>query len=341
MRESKVTLAVVCCVVLLLSAYVFMFQVRVNEEAVHYRPPGKVKRVINQGENLTSEGDGPGLYFRLPYPIDDVRVFDKRVRILDGPLAETQLKDDWKAIISMYCAWHIDLPVEFEQTLGGNVERAEKRMREMIFNETSEAVASLTFNDLISTDGKMVRKNFDRLEQEVTAAVRTSAERYGLQVDDFGIRRIAIPESTTREVFNRMRAERTKVAEAYLAEGESEKRTIIAEANNKAENILSDAESEAKNIRSQGEAAEAEYYDQFAAQPELAIFLRRLEALRTIAAKAREADRPITFVLDPKTEPFSVLSRGAQEREDISENGDDEPIQDTPSSTNDSQETGN
>ena len=114
-----------------------------------------------------------------------------------------------------------------------------------------------------------------------------------------------------------MRAEREKVAESYLAEGKSRKKAIVAEAEKEAEKILADAESEAKRIRSEGEAAEAKYYDQFAQQPELAIFLRRLEALRTIAQKARESDQPITFVLDPQTEPLSVLSRGPQAREQI------------------------
>ncbi len=312
MRESKLTLAVICGVVLLLGAYVFMFQVRVNEVAVHYRPPGKVKRVINAQEELAPEKGGPGLYFRLPYPIDDVRRYDKRIRVIDGPLAQTQLKDDWQAIISMYCAWHIKSPVDFEESLGGSVKRARQRLEEIIFNETSKAVSDLTFHDLVSTDGKKVRKHFDRLERDVTEGVESSATDYGLQIDDFGVRRIAIPQSTTREVFKRMRAERKKVAQTYIDEGKSEKTAIIASAREEANKILTDARKKAKRIRSEGEAAEAKYYDQFARQPELAIFLRRLEALRTIAKKAREAGRPITFVLDPSTEPFSVLSRGAE-----------------------------
>lgn len=312
MKESKFTLVVICTVVLLLGAYVFMFQVRVNEVAVHYRPPGKVKRVINAQEELTPGEGGPGLYFRLPFPVDDVRTYDKRIRVIDGPLTQTQLKDDWQAIISMYCAWHINAPVGFEESLGGSVERARQRLRDIIYNETSKAVSNLTFHDLVSTDEEKVRQTFEGLEEKVTEGVQSAAVEYGLQVDDFGIRRIAIPESTTREVFKRMRAERQKVAQTYIDEGESQKTAIIASAREQASNILTDAKKEAKNIRSEGEAAEAKYYDRFAEQPKLAIFLRRLEALRTIARKAREAGRPITFVLDPSTEPFSVLSRGSQ-----------------------------
>jgi membrane protease subunit HflC len=326
-RESKITVAVVVAVVLLLCAYVFVFQVRVNEVAVHYRPPGNVHRVINQGSDIGEEEGGPGLYFRLPYPIDDVKWHDKRVRVLDGPLAQTQLKDDWQVIISMYCAWHIFDPVDFEETLEGSVEKARQRLQEVIYNETSKAVSALTFHDLVSTDESRVDKNFDALEEEITRGVQASIEGkdYGLRVDEFGIRRIAIPEGTTQEVFKRMRAEREKVAESYLAEGESQKKTIIAGAEKDAEKIIADAESQAKRIRSEGEAAEAKYYDQFAQQPELAIFLRRLEALRGIARKARESDQPITFVLDPQTEPLSVLSRGPQAREELGESPVEKP----------------
>jgi membrane protease subunit HflC len=321
LRESKVTVAVVVAVVLLLCAYVFVFQVRVNEVAVHYRPPGNVHRVINRGSGMGEQEGGPGLYFRLPYPIDNVKTYDKRIRVLDGPLAQTQLKDDHQIIISMYCAWHISDPVKFQETLEGSVEKARQRLRELIYNETSKAVSSLTFNDLVSTDEAQVNQNFDALEKEILSAlgVPVRDNGYGLRVNEFGIRRIAIPEETTREVFERMRAEREKVAAAYKQEGERRKKTIIAEARKEADQILADADSKAKGIRSEGEAEEAKYYDLFAEEPELAIFLRRLEALRTIARKARDADQPITFVLDPQTEPLSVLSRGPQEREELGE----------------------
>ena len=328
MRESKVTVAVIVAVVLLLCAYVFVFQVRVNEVAVHYRPPGNVLRVINRGGEIGEGKGGPGLYFRLPYPIDNIEVYDKRVRVLDGPLAQTQLKDDWQIIISMYCAWHIDDPVDFQETLEGSVERARRRLREVIYNETSKAVSALTFHDLVSTDQDRVNQNFDALENEILQGLDESVQEkgYGLRVNEFGIRRIAIPETTTQEVFKRMRAEREKVANAYIEEGKSRKKEIIAEAEEQASKIISDAESAATRIRSEGEAEEAKYYDRFAQQAELAIFLRRLEALRTIARKAREGDQPITFVLDPQTEPLSVLSRGPQEREALPGKTDEETV---------------
>ncbi len=308
MREHKITVVVVLAVIVLLALYLFVYQVRVTEVAVHYRPPGKVLKVLNAGAS-----DESGLYFRLPWPIDKLVKYDRRVRVLDGPLPQTQLRDEWQVIISMYCAWRLADPVAFEKSLRGNEREAERRLKDVILNETSKAVAKLTFRDFASTNEQDLK--FDDLEQEITREVRRAVhdKGYGMEVVAFGVRRIAIPASTTNKVFERMQAEREAVAEKYRAEGKMEKQAIIAEAQKTAKNILSDAESEAKRIRSEGEAEEAKYYGKFAEHPELAIFLRRLEALRTIAQKAREAGTPITFVLDTRTEPLAVLYRGPQE----------------------------
>ena len=314
MKESKITVGVVMAVIVLLALYVFVFQVRVTEVAVHYRPPGKVLRVLNAGPEEQS-----GLYFRLPWPIDKVVKYPRWVRMLDGPLPQTQLKDEWQVIISMYCAWRLADPVAFEKSLRGNEKEAEKRLKDVIFNETSKAVAKLSFGDLVSTNEADLK--FDQVEEEISGNVRAAVQGYGMELVAFGVRRIAIPASTTAEVFKRMEAERLAVAEKYRAEGKMEKQTIIAEAQKQAKNVLSDAESKAKLIRSEGEAEEAKYYDRFAQHPELAIFLRRLDSLRAIAQKAREAGTPITFVLDTRTEPLAALYRGPQDREEIPATG--------------------
>jgi membrane protease subunit HflC len=309
-KENKITIAIISVVFVLLIAYVFVFQVSPTEIAVQYRPPGKVLRVINRpGPDARDES---GLYFRLPFPIDQVKKYDRRVRVIDGPLAQTQLKDEWQVIISIFATWRLADAVSFEETLGGNIEQAEKHLKDVIFSETSNAVSNLTFHNLVSTDAEELQ--FDSLEQNITNAVRDSiqAKGYGIELLDFGIRRVAIPKSTTQEVFSRMEAEREQVAESFRAEGRKRNKEIIAEAEKEAAQILADAESEAKRIKSEGEAAEAEFYDQFAEEPELAIFLRRLESLRTIAQKARESEAPISFVLDTQTEPLSALYRGPQ-----------------------------
>ncbi len=323
MKENKVTVIIVGIVFLLMCAYVFMFQVRTTEMAIHYRPPGTVHRVINAAaEDGDGDQDASGLYFRLPYPIDQVRRFDKRTRVIDGPLAQTQLQDEWQVIVSISAPWRISDPVLFEQNLGGNVERATQHLRDIIFSETSNAISDLTFRNLVSTNADDLK--FEEMEEKIRDGARASieAQGHGIELLDFGIRRIAIPETTTEGVFERMMAERERVAETYLAEGRSRQQEIIAEAEREAQNIRAEAMAEAKRIESEGEEIEAQFYEYFARAPELAIYLRRLESIRNIAERAREEGSPISFVLDTKSEPLSVLYSGP-----LGDYGTSDPIQ--------------
>ena len=171
------------------------------------------------------------------------------------------------------------------------------------------------FDDLVSIDPN--RLKFDAIENEIAAGVREAIQKngYGISLVAFGIKRVAIPEDVTKSVFERMNAERDEEAQTYRSQGEEEKRAIIASAKEEAKKTLSDAEARAKQIRGEGEAEEAKYYEVFAGAPELAIFLRRLEALQTIAQNARDRGTPITFVLDTQTEPLGVLYTGPQEGE--------------------------
>jgi len=312
-RESKITVAFIVVVVILMVVYLFVYQVREDEVAVHYRPPGKVLNVRNAGP----AGMESGVYFRLPWPIDHVAKHDKRIRVLEGNLAETQLQDNWMVIISMYATWRIADPVSFERTLDGDVNQAEGRLKELIFNETSRAIGKSRFENLVSTDPEKLR--FDAIEKEIADGVRQAImakdKGYGIELVSFGIRRVAIPEDVTKSVFARMNAERNKEAETYRSEGRNERDAIIATAKQDAQKILADAETQARQIRGEGEAEEAKYYDVFARAPELSIYLRRLEALQAIAQKAREKGTPITFVLDTQTEPLNVLDVGPQAKD--------------------------
>ena len=69
--------------------------------------------------------------------------------------------------------------------------------------------------------------------------------------------------------------------------------------------MLAKAEGEAKRIRAEGDKTAAEHYAVFRKNPELAAFLRKLDALRlTLSEKT-------TLVLDTNTPPYDLLKPGA------------------------------
>ena len=314
MKESRITVAAVGLVILVLVAYLFVYQVRVTEVAVHYRA-GKVQKVINADPQTEDES---GWYLRIPW-LDRFVKFDRRTRVLDGKLVETQLQDNWQVIISMYAAWHVSDPVALRAKLKAEGDRpqqitrkAEEVIKEIIQNETSKVVGKRRFEDFVNTDKEKLK--FREITEEIAAGVRGALERenYGLTVAAFGVRRIAVPQATTAAVFRRMNTERNKIAETYTSEGEEAKRTILAQADRERKEIIADAQAEAMETRRAGEEEEAKYYLEFARAPELAIFLQRLETSTAIAQQASALGSPITFVIGPEVEPFSFLFEGPE-----------------------------
>ncbi|MGD2174734.1 MAG: SPFH domain-containing protein [Candidatus Brocadiaceae bacterium] len=331
MKESKLTVAVVAgvCVVLLLKLVVFT--VPVDHMAVLYRL-NKVRKVIKPNVSLVGDtatgqlhaqgpGDGAklvreaGLYFKLPYPIETVKYCDQRIRVLDGPLTQQQLPDGNQVLPRVYATWRIVDPVAFEKNLQSDEETAEKRLKTIISNQAGIVFGRHRLKDVVNTDPEELQ--FDEIERRildgVTRALSVADNSYGIEVCSLGITWITLPEETTKAVFVRMQKERQRIAESLRAEGERIKRTKIAEAREKSDRITAEAEAEAKGIRAQGEAEAAQYYDTFARDQALAVFLRRLEAIRRIASAATAAGRPVTFVLSTRTEPFSMLERGIEE----------------------------
>ncbi len=304
MRERKITIGAVFIVMALLLLYLFSYQVRADQMVAHYRPRGTLLREINKGDKEES-----GLYFKLPWPFDYVRLFDKRVRVLDGRVAQTQLSDERHVIISTYAGWRINEPDVFMKSFEGDVDEVEKQLRNIIYTETLKVIGKRTFGELVNTNPQAIKLH--EIETQVRNDVKATIEtrHYGIVLVALGISRIAVPLDTTKAVFDRMIKEREAVATKLRAEGEKERTKIVAAAKGEASKIVADAHAEAKMIRAEGEAKEALAYRTFNQAPDLAIFLRKLESLRTIANQT-----DFSILLDTGTDPFTLLAGPEQTR---------------------------
>jgi len=306
-KWPTVLFAAVACIALV--AYLMVFQVRINQVVIQERWGG-VHRVLNAGNQ-----DEAGWYFKAPWPVDRIAKYDKRVHVMDSRLNQTQLQDDWNVIVSTFAGWRINDPVQFRKALEGDAATAENDLRDIISDATSEALGRYSIDNLVSTSEEELQ--FDAIESEIADRIQETIQNnnYGIEVSSFGIKRIALPQSTTQTVFNRMRAEWNERATEYTSEGQSQKAELVQEAESQKQKMIADARAKAKQIMAKGEAEAAQYYDTFAEAPEFAIFLRRLESLNEIAEQAAENRQPITFVLDTKTEPFGLLEQGPLQQE--------------------------
>lgn len=243
-----------------------------------------------------------GLYRRWPWPVQRIYRYDHRLRTLQGSFEEALTADGKNVLVALYAGWRIAEPVRFLERVG-TVEQAEASLDGLLRTFKNAAVGQYRFNQLVNTDASALRG--EELEQRVLEQAQPQArERYGVDLQFVGIRRLGLPEAITQSVFERMRAERQALADRYRSEGEGEAIRIRAGADSERDQLLAGAEADARRLRAQGEAEAAEQFIVFEQSPELALFLRKLDALEeTLQDKA-------TVVLSSDTQPFDLLRGG-------------------------------
>lgn len=240
-----------------------------------------------------------GLSTRWPWPIQRVYRYDQRTHILEGAFEQTLTQDGKNVLVALYAGWRVRDPIQFLERVG-TIEQAERNLDGLLRNYKNSTLGRFEFGNLVNVDAAVLR--FDEIEKQMLAAVQPEASaRYGVEVAFLGIHKIGLPEAITQKVFDRMRAERKEIAERYRSEGEAEAIRIRAQADSQRDQLLAKADADAKRTRADGDAQAAAYYQVFEKNPELAMFLRKLETMEEILKKNS------TVVLSADTEPFDLL----------------------------------
>ncbi len=291
-------------VVLIFAIAMMTFQVKETEYAV-VKTLGKAK-VDEAGQIITYE---PGLHFKWPF-VDQVWRHDKRLQCYEltkGQIEQITTKDQYQIVVSTYILWKVGDPGLFMKRFKTTSE-AEKKLDSLVRTSRNTILPQHNFSDLIAVrnTSETAGLEMERIEKQMLEAVGSEAmKEYGIEVARVGFRQLGFPESVTTKVFDRMTAERRSKSEALLANGNSEALRIRSDAERKAAEILAVAEAEAKEIRGQGDEEAAKHYAVFKENPELAMFLRNLDALKeTLSDKD-------TLILDTNTPPFHLLKPGA------------------------------
>ncbi len=283
---------------------IFTFQVKSTEYGL-VTTFGSISRTIND-----KGGNGGGLCFRWPYPIQAVYKFDNRNRCFiggAGESGETITADKKNVIVGIYVIYRIKDPKTFYKMVV-NIPEAEKRLSDYMRTRRNTVIGQYKFSQLINTNSK--KMILPKIENDMKRLIQGDAKKIGLSIEAVGIRKIQFPENISEKVSKRMIREREKAAEEYLAEGRKEANIIKSNADKEKANIEATASAEAKAIRAEGDAKAAEFYAVFRQNPQLAAFLKKLDSLRKIL-KTRT-----TLVLDTDAAPFDILKMGSDQFED-------------------------
>ena len=293
--KNKLIFLVALAVASVLLVYMVMFQVRYDQVAVRTTCDKAVEPTRNAEGEITDPGSlvlEAGYGFKWPTPIQKVKVYSKRIQLLEDQSKEIQTADGYAVIVKMYLAWRIEDPYAFFLRLETEDE-AEEQLTKML-SELETVLSSYRFDQLVNIDPSKVK--LQEIEQKGLELLRERLDAispgYGIKLEQVGIRRIILPEDTTEKVFERMAKTRELLAEKARAEGDAEANNIKARAEAAKRRILAFAERRAQAIRDEGNREAAQYFSAFREDQDFAIFQRQIEALQKMLSNNT------TFVLD-------------------------------------------
>jgi membrane protease subunit HflC len=212
----------------------------------------------------------PGLFWKIPV-VQTVEYYDKRILDLDTSPQEVTASDQKRIVVDTFARYRIVNPLLFYQTV-----RAESQVRSRLGPITEAALrrvlGSATFQDLVRDKREALMKN-------IAKQVNEEGKEFGLEVVDVRIKRADLPEQNSKNIFDRMRAERQREAAEFRAEGAGAANRIRANADREVTIIKADATREGERTRGEGDAERNRIFaDAFNRDTDFFAFYRSMQA---------------------------------------------------------------
>jgi membrane protease subunit HflC len=244
-----------------------------------------------------------GLHFKAPYQ-STIRI-DRRLQIYNPRPAEFLAKEKKNIDLDVFVCWCVEDPQKFIETVN-DFAGAEARLHDIVWSELAAEIGRNPLEALVSTE-----PNVHRLDEIVGALAARCAQRaqaaYGIRIADVRLKRLGLPAQVRDSVFQRMRAERSRIARQYRAEGEEEALKIRAMADKDRTVTLAKAYAEAEKTRGKAEAEATRIYAD-AHQKDPAFY----ELVRTLEAYRKFLDDKTTILLSADSELLKFLTREPQ-----------------------------
>jgi len=251
--------------------------------------------VFRLGE-IVSVKKEPGLYFKVPM-VDNVRFFDRRILTLNWVEPDRFITSEKKnVLVDSFVKWRIIDPSKYYVSVKGDEAQAEARLSQTVNDGLRAEFGKRTIHDVISGERSQImeilRQRADR-----------DSRQMGIQVLDVRLKRVDLPQEVSESVYQRMEAERKRVANELRSQGAGAAEKIRADADKQREVIIAEAYREAQRTKGEGDAKASEIYaEAYGKNPEFYAFYRSLEAYRNSFRSKSDV-----MVLEPNSEFFKYM----------------------------------
>jgi modulator of FtsH protease HflC len=313
-RAGKVLVGVLVLIILMaVVAYASMFTVDEAQQAIvrQFHKP--------VGDPITE----PGLHFKLPF-IQDVIRFDKRLFSWDGDPNQIPTRGEQFISVDTTARWRIVDPLMFFESVHDQY-GAINRLNDILDSVVRDHISASDLVEIVrSHDWEVTQEDLERAmiaegeeeeellqrvemgrEQLVASILETAqpqVQRLGIELVDIRIKRVDYVREVQQRVFERMIAERQRMAEQFRSEGRGRAREIMGETERLLAEIRSAARRDAEIIRGEADAEATRIYNEaFGADPEFYAFFRTLESY------PKSLGRDVTMIIGADSEYFRYL----------------------------------
>ncbi len=254
--------------------------------------------IITQfGEPIGGAVATAGLHLKVPF-IQKTNYFERRWLEWDGDANQIPTKDKKYIWVDSYARWRIHDPLLFYQRLTDE-RRAQSRLDDIIDGETRNVIAKYDLIEVV----RSTNRSFELTEEsallemsEMVAKIQVGREKiaqmilenaskitaeFGIELRDVRIKRINYVDEVQQKVFDRMIAERKRIASKYRSEGDGKSAEIRGQKERELKRIQSEAYRTAQEIKGKADAEATRIYAQaYNLDPEFYQFLKTMETYR-------------------------------------------------------------
>lgn len=215
----------------------------------------------------------PGLHFKLPL-VNNVRKFDGRLLSLDAEPERFLTAEKKDVIVDYFVRWRIADVEQFFRSTGGDERQASVLMYQKVNAALRNEFGKRTVQDVVSGERFAIM-------EIVTSSANDQVTELGIDIEDVRVSRIDLPAEVSSSVYQRMRAERERVARDFRSRGAEAAERITANADRERTVLLAEAYRDAEIIRGDGDARSTEIYaGAFGADEDFYALWRSLGAYR-------------------------------------------------------------
>jgi len=271
--------------------------VLITAKSAVYMVDEREKVIIVRFGQVLRYDDAPGLHFKTPF-LDEARYFDSRILTLDAEPQPFLTKEKKYVVVDSFVKWRIEDALKYYLTVGGQELDARRRLEQVVNSGLRDEFGKREVQKVISADRA-------KIMQILTENTDREARKFGIVVVDVRIQRVDLPDEVSQSVYQRMKAERSRIANELRAQGAEAAEKIRANSERQREVLLAEAYGKAERVRGEGDArATALYAAAYGRAPEFYSLYRSLGAYKE-SFKSKDN----IMIVDPSSDFFKYMKK--------------------------------